>query len=66
MPFRGVIATLACCGRLRQAGIEITYLNGNHDFWLGPFLSRGWYVTHQDALDVSLQGRRIWLHHGDG
>jgi UDP-2,3-diacylglucosamine hydrolase len=60
-------ATLAVLRQLRQAGIEITYLNGNHDFWLGPFLSRELgIVTHQDALDVSLQGRRIWLHHGDG
>lgn len=60
-------ATLAVLRELRQAGIEITYLNGNHDFWLGPFLSRELgLVTRQDAVDVSLQGRRIWLHHGDG
>jgi len=30
-------ATLAVLARLRDAGVEIAYLNGNHDFWLGTF-----------------------------
>jgi len=60
-------ATLAALAALRSSGVEITYLNGNHDFWLGPFLSRELgLVTHRDALAVALQGKRIWLHHGDG
>ena len=60
-------ATLALLGDLRRAGIEIHYLNGNHDFWLGPFLSRDLGLrTHAGALALELQGRRIWLHHGDG
>ena len=60
-------ATLAVLRELRRAGIEITYLNGNHDFWLGPFLSRELGIaTRQDAIEIALQGRRIWLHHGDG
>ena len=62
----GAIRTLACCGNLRSWDRD-HLLEPNHDFWLGPFLSRELgIVTHQDALDVSLQGRRIWLHHGDG
>ncbi len=60
-------ATLAVLRELRRSGTEIAYLNGNHDFWLGPFLSQEiGLITCRDALAVSLQGRRIWLHHGDG
>ena len=59
--------TLAALRRLREAGVAITYLNGNHDFWLGPFLRNELGVkTHNDALPLDLQGHRIWLHHGDG
>ncbi|HKQ56773.1 MAG TPA: UDP-2,3-diacylglucosamine diphosphatase [Candidatus Eisenbacteria bacterium] len=60
-------ATLAVLRRLRDSGVKITYLNGNHDFWLGPFLRDEMGMdTHQDALTLDLQGHRIWLHHGDG
>jgi UDP-2,3-diacylglucosamine hydrolase len=59
--------TLALLKRLCSSGIEITYLNGNHDFWLGPFLSETIGIrTHHGALPLELQGLRIWLHHGDG
>lgn len=64
---RRCFATLCVLRRLRQAGIAITYVAGNHDFWLGPFLSREMDLrTHDGALSLDLQGRRIWLHHGDG
>src|SRR5262249_41363007 len=60
-------ATLAALQRLRESGVAITYLNGNHDFWLGPFLRDELGVhTHDGALALELQGHRIWLHHGDG
>ena len=59
--------TLAVLRRVRAAGVAITYLTGNHDFWLGPVLSREMgLVTHDGPLSVTHQGRRIWMHHGDG
>jgi len=59
--------TLAALRRVRDAGVAITYLNGNHDFWLGPFLRDELGITtHEEALALELQGHRIWLHHGDG
>ncbi len=64
---RRVFATLAVLQHLRDRGIEITYLNGNHDFWLGRFLSEELGIrTRHGALSLELQGRRLWLHHGDG
>ncbi|MFI5371631.1 MAG: UDP-2,3-diacylglucosamine diphosphatase, partial [Candidatus Eisenbacteria bacterium] len=59
--------TLAVLREVRRAGIEVHYLNGNHDFWLGPFLSRELgLVTHDGAVTLETQGHRIWMHHGDG
>jgi UDP-2,3-diacylglucosamine hydrolase len=59
--------TLAALARLRDAGVAITYLNGNHDFWLGPFLRDDLgLVTRENDMEVEAQGHRIWLHHGDG
>jgi UDP-2,3-diacylglucosamine hydrolase len=59
--------TLAALGRLREAGVAITYLNGNHDFWLGSFMAETLGVKTVDgAIVVESQGRRIWVHHGDG
>jgi len=59
--------TLAILRRLRDSGVAIRYLNGNHDFWLGRFLADEIGVeTHDGPLTLATQGRRIWLHHGDG
>jgi UDP-2,3-diacylglucosamine hydrolase len=60
-------ATLARLRTLRAAGIEIHYLTGNHDFWLGHFLAEEMGIrTHDGALTLETQGRRLWIHHGDG
>ena len=36
---RRAFPTLEILARLRRGGLEIDYLTGNHDFWLGSFLS---------------------------
>jgi UDP-2,3-diacylglucosamine hydrolase len=60
-------ATLAVLARLREAGVRIVYLNGNHDFWLGHFLADELGIeTRTEAVTLEAQGHRIWLHHGDG
>lgn len=59
--------TLAALARLREAGVDIAYLNGNHDFWLGTFLRETLGIRTTDrAVTVEQQGRRLWVHHGDG
>lgn len=64
---RRAFTTLAALQRLREAGIDIQYLNGNHDFWLGAFMREtlGIRTTDQPVV-VEQQGRRLWVHHGDG
>lgn len=64
---RDLFPTLAALERLRDSGVEIVYMNGNHDFWLGPFLRDNLRIRTVDgACTVEAQGRRLWLHHGDG
>jgi UDP-2,3-diacylglucosamine hydrolase len=59
--------TLTVLRRVRESGVRVVYLAGNHDFWLGPFLRDELGVeTREGALDLTIQGRRIWVHHGDG
>jgi UDP-2,3-diacylglucosamine hydrolase len=61
------VRVLMALGELRRAGLPVTYIGGNHDFWIGNFLSRELDVTFTDVpLPLSIQGRRILLAHGDG
>ena len=60
-------ATLATLKRLGDSGVALTYLTGNHDFWLGRFLAEEIGVeTRSGPVDLATQGRRLWIHHGDG
>jgi len=60
-------STLLALRRLREAGVPITYMNGNHDFYLGRFLADEiGVVPHDGPLTIDAQGRRLWIHHGDG
>jgi UDP-2,3-diacylglucosamine hydrolase len=60
-------AILAKLMELSSSGMRLTYVGGNHDFWIGEFLKRelGAEVT-SGTREISLQGRRILVAHGDG
>lgn len=59
--------TLCALERVRKAGVPIYYLGGNHDFWLGQFLTQDLGIQVIDGpLTLEAQGRRLWIHHGDG
>ena len=58
---------LAAIASLADAGLEIHYLGGNHDLWLGPYLSRQVGINiHGDILDTVIDGKRFYIAHGDG
>jgi UDP-2,3-diacylglucosamine hydrolase len=52
---------------LAENGIPIHYITGNHDFWLGDFLSNevGIHI-HRDHTEATREGLRLFLIHGDG
>jgi len=52
---------------LTDAGVNVHYLVGNHDFWTRDYFRRELGINlHLDSFDITLDGRKIHLHHGDG
>ncbi|MEZ5360260.1 MAG: UDP-2,3-diacylglucosamine diphosphatase [Candidatus Zixiibacteriota bacterium] len=52
---------------LAESGVEIHYITGNHDFWLGDFLQREVGIAiHRDKLEITENGLKLFLIHGDG
>jgi UDP-2,3-diacylglucosamine hydrolase len=56
---------LAELAELSRTGTRIGYLKGNHDFWFKDFWRRELGAEAADELDVTLDGRRVYLAHGD-
>jgi UDP-2,3-diacylglucosamine hydrolase len=58
---------LSALYELRRSGVEIHYVCGNHDFNLGTFFRDSLdIVTHDGPFEMTLQGKRVLLLHGDG
>lgn len=64
---RGHFRVLAALRRLVERGLPVTFVGGNHDFWADTYLDQeiGCRV-HRDPIEVTLQGRKLFLAHGDG
>jgi UDP-2,3-diacylglucosamine hydrolase len=56
---------LAELAELSRTGTHIGYLKGNHDFWFKDFWQRELGAEAADELDVTLDGKRVFLAHGD-
>ena len=59
--------TLAALADLREAGVQIDFIGGNHDAWGGRFLEEevGIRILTEPA-ETELGGRRTLIVHGDG
>ena len=58
---------LAALAALREAGVEVLWIAGNHDCWGGEILSRDVGVTyHVGPWRGSLGGWHALIEHGDG
>jgi UDP-2,3-diacylglucosamine hydrolase len=65
-PFRQYDAVLEALMALVRSGCRLVYFEGNHDFHLGAiFRERLGAEIHTGPAIVSLQGRRLFLCHGD-
>ncbi len=48
-------------------GIAVHLLVGNHDFWLGRrFTEETGVHVYYEPVSITLNGKRFYLHHGDG
>jgi UDP-2,3-diacylglucosamine hydrolase len=64
---KGFHRTLSAIQRYTDGGIPVNFLTGNHDFWMGDFFETELGVSVlTDPTEVTVQGKRVYLHHGDG
>ncbi len=51
---------------LVRAGVEVWYIAGNHDYWIGGFFTEALGIrVSREPLDLTLQGKRWYVTHGD-
>ena len=51
---------------LVESGVEVHILQGNHDFAYGDFFPKRLGVSVHKSLILEIQGKRVFLTHGDG
>lgn len=50
----------------RERGVKTHFIGGNHDYWVGDFITKDLGMTvHQNEILISAQGRKIVCAHGD-
>jgi len=64
---KGHFKVLSQLRNLVDFGIKVSYVVGNHDFWLGDFLTEQIGIKiFKDPIEVNHQGKKIFIAHGDG
>lgn len=64
---KGYARLFASLAELNRTGIGITYLAGNHDFWMKGYLAEEFNIeVFPDPIERIIGGKRFYLHHGDG
>ncbi len=64
---KGTFRIARALATVREAGIPVIYLGGNHDFWVGDYLVRELGLrVFQEPVTMRLNGRTVHLAHGDG
>ena len=51
---------------LVESGVEVHLLQGNHDFAYGDFFPKNLGVAIHKSVILEIQGKRVYLTHGDG
>ena len=52
---------------LSEANVKVHYLTGNHDFWMRDFFKEHLGIeTYRNPIEATIDGKRFYLHHGDG
>ncbi|MDH4069439.1 MAG: UDP-2,3-diacylglucosamine diphosphatase [Ignavibacteria bacterium] len=64
---KGFHRTLSAIQEYTDGGIPVKYLAGNHDFWMGDFFHTELGVDlYRNPFEIERDGKKIFLHHGDG
>jgi len=51
---------------LVSEGKNVTYVAGNHDYWLGEYWNRRGVRVSRDPVMAEIQGKTVFMAHGDG
>jgi len=64
---KGYFSVLHALAKITARGVPTLYFGGNHDFWAGSYLRDeiGMQVS-ETPLEFTIQGRRLFVAHGDG
>lgn len=63
---RGHVRLFGKLAELSDAGLEITWLTGNHDIWIFDYLPNELGIKVVDsAMRVNIDGKEFYLAHGD-
>jgi UDP-2,3-diacylglucosamine hydrolase len=64
---KGYIRFLGKMAELADSGIKIYFFKGNHDMWMFDYFTREFgAVIVSDELEIERNGKKFYLHHGDG
>jgi UDP-2,3-diacylglucosamine hydrolase len=64
---RGFTRFLGTIAEITDSGIPVHFFTGNHDMWVGDYLSRECGVTiHTSPYTTILNGKKFHLAHGEG
>ena len=64
---KGFHRVLAKLDDIAHNGTAVHYLTGNHDFWIRDyFRDELGITTHTDPFPVTIDGKKVFIHHGDG
>ena len=64
---KGFIRFLGKLALLRDAGVAIHIFIGNHDLWLGDYLTKELgIIVHYEPLQIERNGQYFFIAHGDG
>lgn len=64
---KGYIRFLGKLAELADAGVKIYLFKGNHDMWMFEYFTREFGATIiSDQLEIERNGKKFYLHHGDG
>ena len=58
---------LGCIAEAVDSGVEVHYISGNHDLWLGRYLEENvGIIIHDGAFETEIDGEKFYIAHGDG
>ncbi len=64
---KGHVRILGALAEVRDRGVGITYVVGNHDFWMRDYFPEELGIeVCPDPIERVLYGKRFLIHHGDG